>query len=342
MRSYEIVRPLGTGGMASVHLAREVGSEGRLFAIKRLHAFLEDDGAADDRLREEARLARVVRHPNVVRVLGIIEDEGRPAIAMEWIDGVDLATLAQRSSTRLPLDVVIGISLDLLEAIVAVHEATDDAGAPLSIIHGDVSAQNVIYGRDGVVRLVDFGLARSTIDGTAEVMTISGTLAYMAPEQLEGRVDLRSDLFAAGVVLWELLTGTPLRKATGGVEAFVEILSSDAPPPSAHRADAAFLDGFVLRALARAPEDRWDSARAMLEAFRSLVAAGLDQLEVTERETARGRCASDVPPMTSEDRVDVLAFELVDDELARSGEREILRSDARDEVAGGGGRAMAA
>jgi eukaryotic-like serine/threonine-protein kinase len=261
MTTYETVRPLGTGGMATVHLAR--GGEGHAhFAIKRLHPFLAEDPMAGEQLREEARIAGSVKHPNVVGIVDVIEEDGRPALVMEWVDGVDLAMLRRkhaRSNARLPLERVITIARDLLEALAAVHER--------GIVHGDVSPQNVLLGHDGVARLTDFGLARRTADAPLEIATVSGTLGYMAPEQLEGRSDHRSDLFSAGVVIWELVTGRQLREATSGVQAFVEILRNDVQAPSALRAEAACLDDVLVRVLARAPEDRFVSAREMLDAL---------------------------------------------------------------------------
>jgi eukaryotic-like serine/threonine-protein kinase len=266
MTSYEIIRPLGTGGMANVHLARRTGGRGdRLFAIKRLHPFLEEDPVARELLREEARLAALVDHPNVVGIVDLVEHEDRPALVMEWIDGIDLAMLrrknARSNACGLPLERVVAIARDLLEGLAAVHHA--------GIVHGDVSPQNVILGHDGVARLTDFGLARSTDGGPVEIATVSGTLGYMAPEQLEGRADHRSDLFSAAVVIWELVTGTPLRAVTSGVQAFVEILRNDVRAPSELRADAACLDAVLARALARDPEDRFPNAREMLDALLS-------------------------------------------------------------------------
>lgn len=254
MTRYEIVRLLGTGGMANVHLARDTRANGRLIALKQVHAFLEEDDAArHGRLVEEAHLASRIDHPNVVRVLDVVEHEGRPALAMEWIDGTDLAA----SSGTFSLASIIAIVRDVLEGVKAVHDA--------DIVHGDVSPPNILVGRDGAARLTDFGLASSRSMPIAELATVSGTLGYMAPEQLERRADARSDLFSVGVVLWELLTGQRYRKATSGVEAFVEILWADPTPPSAHRPEAAFLDDLVLRALARDPADRFESAQAMLD-----------------------------------------------------------------------------
>lgn len=248
---YRIVRRIGIGGMASVYLARPLRGRRRPVALKRSHACVAGD------LREEARLASASRHPNVVRVIDATDD----AIVMGWVNGIDLACV---DDVELPIDVVVALARDVLEGLEAVHRA--------SIIHGDVSPENVLVGLDGVARLTDFGLARETNGPSSERDAVDGKLGYLAPEQLQGRADARIDIHAAGIVLWELLTGRRLRTATHGVDAFVRILYDEPLAPSAHRADAACLDDIVMRALARDPDDRFATPHAMLQCITRHVA----------------------------------------------------------------------
>lgn len=274
---YEMLRPLGVGGMATVHLGRvKVAGETRAVAIKRLHDFIAEDPVTAATLRDEAQLAAFVRHPNVVGVVDFIEGrDGTPsALVMEWVDGVDLATLrtaAERAGRRIPLDVVVAIARDVLEGLHAAHEARRGDGLPLDIVHRDVSPQNILVGIDGVIRITDFGIAKASWQTqSTELGTIKGKLSYMAPEQLEGGVDRRADLFGAGAVLWELLAGRRLRAVDGGpAQVLVQILHGVVAPPSEHVAGVACLDAVVMRALARDPGDRFATA---LEMARELVA----------------------------------------------------------------------
>ena len=158
-----------------------------------------------------------------------------PALVMEWIEGVDLAELvraATKSGRRLPLDVVSAIACDVLAGLHAAHESRRDDGLALEIVHRDVSPQNILVGFDGVVRVTDFGVAKAAWrQQHTEHGAIKGKLGYLAPEQLTGLADRRADVFGVGVVLWELLTGTRLRKGDG-VEVLVEILCKQMEAPS--------------------------------------------------------------------------------------------------------------
>jgi len=270
----EIVRTLGVGGMASVHLAR---IDGREVAVKRLHSFLACDPTCVAALYDEAQLGACIEHPNVVGVVDFIGGSGEtdpPALIMEWIEGDDLGRLMRAVATTgrlLPLDVVAAIVCDVLSGLHAAHESRRDDGLVLDIVHRDVSPQNILVGIDGVTRVTDFGIAKATWRSQySEHGAVKGKLGYLAPEQLEGRCDRRSDIFAAGVVLWELLTGARMRSGDG-VEVLIEILCKDAEAPSIHVADAASLDDIVLRALQRSPGDRFATAAEMCAAIRRVV-----------------------------------------------------------------------
>ena len=275
----EIVKTLGVGGMATVYLARrDEGGRTRDVAVKKLHAFLAADSASVAVLEDEAQLGACIRHPNVVGVIDFIQpasEHETPALVMEWIEGVDLAELvraATKSGRRLPLDVVSAIACDVLAGLHAAHESRRDDGLALEIVHRDVSPQNILVGFDGVVRVTDCGVAKAAWrQQHTEHGAIKGKLGYLAPEQLTGLADRRADVFGVGVVLWELLTGTRLRKGDG-VEVLVEILCKQMEAPSTVNAETALLDGIVLRALERCPEDRFATAVDMLAAIASVVA----------------------------------------------------------------------
>jgi hypothetical protein len=180
---------------------------------------------------------------------------------------------AHRSTRPLPIDVTVAIVRDLLEGLHAAHETKSADGLSLDIIHRDVSPHNVLVGIDGVARVTDFGIAKSAWRReVTEMGAIKGKLAYMAPELLEAVVDRRSDLYGAGVVLWELLTGRRFRNVgSGGAAILVEILRGVPTAPSAHAPEAAVLDGVVLRALTRDLDARFATAHEMSEAIVSSV-----------------------------------------------------------------------
>lgn len=276
--SFEIVRTLGVGGMATVYLARHhEGGQSRTVALKKPHAFLADDPSTFAILEDEAQLGKCIRHPNVVDVIGLVpgaSEKEAPSLVMEWIDGVDLGKLVRAAAAagrRLPVDVVAAIARDMLAGLHAAHEGRREDGLALDIVHRDVSPQNVLVGFDGVVRVTDFGVARATWrQQQTEDGSIKGKLRYLAPEQLSGRCDRRADVFGVGAVVWELLTGERMR-AGDGVEMLVEIMCAHVQAPSAFAPEAALLDAVVMRALERCPEERFATAEEMLQAIERAV-----------------------------------------------------------------------
>jgi serine/threonine-protein kinase len=251
---YELVRPLGHGAMATVDLAHDVELE-RPVALKRLAENLARDEEVRRRFLREARLAARLAHPNVVRVFDVGEDDGRPFIAMEYVEGETLAELVARRG-RLPAPEVATLGVQACAALAAAHAA--------GLVHRDVKPQNLILGRDGTIKLGDFGIAvghegtRLTLDGT-----VLGTAGYLAPEQACGeQVTAAADIYAAGAVLYELITGEPSRTAGSLAE-----LGRDwfRPPDLASRAPAAppELVAAVTACLAVDPEERPPSAAAL-------------------------------------------------------------------------------
>jgi serine/threonine protein kinase len=268
---YAVYDEFAAGGMATVHFARLLGAQGfrRTVAAKRLLPHLTRDRDLALSLVDEARLAARVRHPNVVSTLDVVQTEGELLLVMEYVHGESLAKLAGlvlARGERVPLAIAAAILSDALQGLHAAHEAKDERGAPLQLVHRDVSPQNVLVGLDGITRIADFGVAKavgrmhSTRDGA-----IKGKLAYMAPEQLNaGDVTRRTDVFAAAVVLWELLTGEPLFAGDSHAETIFNVVSAPIIPPSAH--GAVLPPGFeavVMRGLERDPTLRFASAREM-------------------------------------------------------------------------------
>jgi len=262
---YELLGELGSGGMATVYLGRLTDASGRRrdVAIKRMHPHLAKDPAQCAAFWDEARVAARIRHPNVVPTLDVLSDRGELFIVMEYVDGKRLCDLTRGEAT--PPAVAAAIVCDLLEGLHAAHEAVDDTGQPLGVIHRDVSPQNVLVGVDGSTRVLDFGIAkargrlRSTQDST-----IKGKLAYMSPDQLwSGDLDRRADVYAAGVVLWETLTGGPLFAGNNEAVVVHRIVYEDVAPPSLLVPAASVLDEVVLRAVSRDREKRPPTARDM-------------------------------------------------------------------------------
>jgi serine/threonine protein kinase len=272
---YAIFDRIAIGGMASVHVARLAGEGGfaRTVAIKRLHPQFALDPEFLAMFMDEARLAARIRHPNVVPTLDIVADTGELFLVMEYVEGESLAALLRRSrdlGAQVPVDVATGVMVQALHGLHAAHEATNELGEPLHLVHRDVSPHNMLVGTDGVVRVLDFGVAKALgkLHTTREGQ-LKGKLGYLAPEQVLGQpVTRRSDVFAAAVVLWEALTGQRLFAADSEGEVLRRIMDGVVAPPSERAAAvSAALDAVVVRALSREPADRFDTALAMAEAI---------------------------------------------------------------------------
>ena len=224
--------------MATVYLARLSGVGGfqRFVAIKRLHPHLAREPEFIEMFLDEARLAARIHHPNVVPILEVGASEEGYYLVMEYVEGDTLARLLARSAQtgRAPARPVgLRVIIDMLAGLHAAHELKDDDGKPLGIVHRDVSPQNVLVGVDGSSRLTDFGVARATSKlSTTRTGQLKGKLAYMAPEQARGAkdIDRRADVFAAGVVLWEVLACRRLFKGDGEADTLNKVLNEPIPP----------------------------------------------------------------------------------------------------------------
>ena len=268
---YVLFGEIASGGMASVHYARLNGPAGfaRTVAIKRMHAHFAKDPEFVAMFLDEARLAARIRHPNVVPTLDVVTTEGEIFLVMEYVQGESLGRLLRglRGSPR-PQDmrVMATIMSNVLLGLHAAHEAKNEQGEALGIVHRDVSPQNVLVGVDGVARVLDFGVAKAVgrLQTTREGQ-VKGKLSYMAPEQLHGApVTRRSDIYAASVVTWEALTGQRLFKAESEAAMVTAVLQSPIPMPSSIVSHVPpSVDGVVMRGLSRNPERRYATAKEM-------------------------------------------------------------------------------
>jgi serine/threonine-protein kinase len=279
-RSYVLYGEFAAGGMASVHWGRVRGSEGfaRTVAIKRLHAHLAKDPAFRRMFIDEVRLAARVQHPNVVVTLDVAATDKELFLVMDYVHGESLARLQAHSrSTRIAVvpRIAAGIVAGTLHGLHAAHEARNENGQPLRLVHRDVSPQNILVGVDGIARVLDFGVAKAVgqSQATGEGQ-VKGKLGYMAPEQLEGRpVDRRADVYSAGVVMWELLTGGRLFECDHPGALVTQILTKPIRRPGALVPEIPpGLDDIVMTALARDPTRRFASARQMAHAIESCLA----------------------------------------------------------------------
>ncbi len=265
---YALHGKLAAGGMATIHLGCTVGAVGfaRAVVIKRLLQQHVDDRDFVAMFVDEARLAARIRHPNVIPTLDVVAEAGELFLVMEYVHGESLGRLlanAVRADETIPPSIVSAVGIGVLEGLHAAHEATDERGQPMHLVHRDVSPQNVLIGIDGIARVLDFGIAKaqSRIHETNHG-ELKGKMAYMAPEQIHGGpLDRRTDVFACGVVLWELATRRRLFVGSQAADYLDAILKDEIPPPSKYAPDCKPIDAVILRALERDPAKRYPTAR---------------------------------------------------------------------------------
>ena len=325
---YTIIGTLSAGGMGTVFLARVAGSAGfsRLVAIKRLHPQLAAQSEFIAMMVDEARLASQIRHANVVDTLDLVASDGALSLVLEYVEGASLGVLlGERRRVPVPVPIALAITQGFLRGLDAAHEARGAEGQPLGIVHRDVSPQNVLVGIDGVPRVIDFGIAKALGRMTqTRPGEVRGKFAYMAPEQLQGRPATRQvDVYAAGVILWEMLTGKRLFTADDQRALASIVLRGQIDPPSSRNAAVPNeLDAIVLQATARELSDRYLTARELLDALAPFPRASDDEVGAWVRETAasylarRSTMLQDAAPEQSRSIDELLA------ELARSGSRD--------------------
>ena len=275
---YELHDAIASGGMAEVCFGRLAGDAGfrRIVAIKRLHPSVARDPAFRAMLLDEARLVGNIRHANVAAIVDMIDENDELSLVLDYVAGESLSRLARESRRRaepIPPGVAVGVVVGMLRGLHAAHEATDASGVALGLVHRDVSPQNVVVGSDGVPRVIDFGIAKAL--GRAqrtEHGEVKGKAGYMAPEQIHGGdIDRRADVFAAGIVLWELLAGTRLFEADSAAATMMRVLEHAPSPPSEHApAVSPELDAIAMRALSRDRTGRFPGAAAMADALEAL------------------------------------------------------------------------
>lgn len=283
---YELLAKLASGGMATVYLGRIAGVAGfdRRVALKLLHPHLAEEQDVRDMFLDEARLAARIRHPNVVPVIDVGNDDVQGTyLVMEYIEGADLAAVLRAASKQripMPTRVALRILVDALGGLEAAHELRDTDGNPMHLVHRDISPHNIMIGTDGVSRITDFGIAKAE-GRVASTRTgqLKGKLAYIAPERLSGlrhrdkgqtSGDQVGDIFGLGVVLWEVLCGRRLFKGQDDLETAQKILTQQIPKPSEVNPGLEAIDQVVLDSLARNPDERLPSARAFREVLEAV------------------------------------------------------------------------
>lgn len=257
---FEVIRPLGAGGMGAVYLARDCQLNEEV-ALKVLGGLGLHDPEAAERLRREASAARRISHPNVVRLHDLGESGGLLFLSMEFVDGESLAQRLQREGRLSPAQ-FRSIAADLCEGLSAAHLA--------GVVHRDLKPHNVLLTRDGRAKLIDFGIARMAhVDGLTATGMVMGTAEYMAPEQVRGAaVDERTDIYAFGVIAYQALVGRPPFRGETPIAVSLAHCTDPPPPPRALCPDLPpAWESLILRALAKAPTERFASARALRAAL---------------------------------------------------------------------------
>jgi serine/threonine-protein kinase len=276
IQRYRIFGAIAAGGMATVHLARLTGPAGfsRIVAMKHLHPHFSADPEFRVMLIDEAWLAARVRHPNVVPILDVLAEDGDIFIVMEYVHGEPLSVLrraAEKLALTPSLPVCSAIMVAALQGLHAAHDARTETGLMLQIVHRDVSPQNIIVSADGVPMVIDFGVAKA-IQAHEETKpgVIKGKSGYMAPEQIRGEeVTRAADIFAAAIVLWELLTSRRLFGGGTELERMNRALlgTGVVPPSQIVSGIPAELDAVVMKGLCPEPKQRFESALEMADAL---------------------------------------------------------------------------
>ncbi len=268
---YQLLRKLAVGGMGEVWLARQKGPVGfeKLVVVKRLLPHLTEEQEFINMFFDEARIAALLNHPNIAQIYDLGEVSGEYYIAMEYVHGQNLRVVAQQAldlKGGMPLALKCRVLADSAAALDFAHRAKSPSGQPLSLIHRDVSPQNIILGFSGAVKLIDFGVAKAA-GKLAKTATgvIKGKYAYMSPEQAKGEdLDARSDIFGLGIVFYEILASQRLFKRDNDTDTLKAVVYEKIAPPSAHaKGIPKAVDAIVMKALERNRDDRYQTAGEM-------------------------------------------------------------------------------
>jgi serine/threonine protein kinase len=280
---YTLFERIGRGGMADVFKARVQGPAGfeRIFVVKRILPHLSDDPIFTRMFIDEAKLAARLTHPNIVQVFELGSVDSEYFMSMEYVRGRDLAETMRTQWARVGPprpELVAYVGREMCRALAYAHDFTADDGTRLGMIHRDISPSNVMLSSDGAVKILDFGIAKALggdKDESTKTGTLKGKFAYMAPEQtVSNDIDRRIDIFATGIVLHEILTGRRLFKGENDLQTIERVRQCDVPPPSLHNPLCPpEMDNIVLKALAKNPLDRYQSASEMADALDDIVHA---------------------------------------------------------------------
>jgi eukaryotic-like serine/threonine-protein kinase len=273
---YTVHEQLGRGGMASVHRAeRGVKGGTQEVALKRLLPTLQKEIV--QLFLDEARLLRYLDHPNIAKTYDSGKVFGTYFIAMEYVRGPTLKDLVAHCGATVgavPQPITLNLAAQLCDALDHAHNRSDEHGKPLGIIHRDITPANIILSDEGLIKLIDFGLAKAKVSSEETAQgVIKGKYGYVAPEYLGGKLDHRADLWAVGIIMYELLTSRRLFDGADAFETMMRIRNMPIPRPSiANPTVTPGLDEIVMTALARDPAQRWQSAAELRDAIRNEIA----------------------------------------------------------------------
>jgi serine/threonine protein kinase len=289
---YQLIAQLGGGGMADVYLAKLTGKAdfAKLAVVKRLKPIEDEDAEIVRMFADEARLCARLNHPNIVQTFEVGEDTSGPFLVMEYIEGQPLGRIRSRAGRRektIPRGVALKVLCDTIDALAYAHALADHDGTPLKVVHRDVSPENIMVTYSGNTKLVDFGVAKTSASASVtRAGVLKGKVAYMAPEQARSdtNIDGRADVFAAGLVLWELLTAQRMWEGMSEAKVFERLLDKD-PLPKASTIDSSIPEDFdeiCAKAMAKDKEERYASASDLLDALEK--ACGKHNLRASDRE----------------------------------------------------------
>ena len=269
---YQLVRYLTAGGMADLYLAECPRHDGYLVVKKIQPRYLEMTRVVKMFI-DEGRIAQALAHPNIVKVVDVGQEGGTYFMAMEYIAGRDLLQICRRGvevGSFLPRHLAVGILCQALRGLIYAHDKLDENGQQLKVVHCDVSPGNIVLSWGGTVKIVDFGIARATIQLRNEDHSVAGKYNYMAPEQIRGEpIDARADLFALGVILYEITVGKRLFRGRPE-QVMRRVLEEPIERPSSVRPDyPRFLEAIVMQTLERDPDRRYQSARKLRDDLRA-------------------------------------------------------------------------
>jgi serine/threonine-protein kinase len=278
---YVVGEQIGKGGLSTVHLAEERDKEGivRRVALKRLLPQAAQKKELRAQFAQEAKLLRYLNHPNIAATFDSGNVRETFYIAMEYVAGPTLKDLLVHVGAtvgQMPIPIVLGIGAELCDALDHAHNISDEHGKQIGIVHRDVSPQNIIISESGVTKLIDFGLAKGKVGGSTTKTgqgIIKGKFNYLAPEYLAGKLDARCDIWAVGVVMYEMLTNRRLFDAPDVFETMTRVKKMPVPRPSLMNPRVTpDLDEIVMTALERNPSHRWQTASMMRDAVRGVIA----------------------------------------------------------------------